>query len=84
MHTRTQICHNSHILYMYEEERQRHKYMGSWSGFLGPGLGSRGCELRFATILREPISHAMSRVRNEFATESVHDRFNQFSSQMSN
>jgi hypothetical protein len=54
---------------------------------LGPmarNLEARGCELRFATILREPIGHAMSRVRNEFATESVHDRFHQFSSQMSN
>jgi hypothetical protein len=54
---------------------------------LGPmarDLQRKGCELRFATILREPIGHAMSRVRNEFATQSVHERFNQFSSQMSN
>lgn len=47
-------------------------------------LAEKGCELRFATSLREPISHTMSRVRNEFATEGIHDRFMNFSKSNAN
>tara|TARA_B110001452_G_scaffold93428_2_gene77131 strand:- start:124 stop:1893 length:1770 start_codon:yes stop_codon:yes gene_type:complete len=47
-------------------------------------LAEKGCELRFATSLREPIGHTMSRVRNEFATEGIHDRFMNFSKSNAN
>jgi len=47
-------------------------------------LAEKGCEMRFATSLRDPVSHSMSRIRNEFATEGIHERFMNFSKANSN